>query len=161
MKRSQRLDLLPAYPLAGIPEAKRRLLAAGHDVIDLGAGEAIVPPPAEAVAELRVALDDPHMSRYGFQLGYVPFREAAVAYMERRFGVSFDPLEEILPLLGSKDGLAHLALAVTDPGDRVVVPEPGHAATSPSTDTRHPASSRFLERATSRSSFTPCRRASA
>lgn len=128
MKRSQRLDRLPAYPLAGIPEAKRRLLAEGHDVIDLGAGEAIMPPPAEAVAELRAALDDPHMSRYGFQLGYVPFREAVVAYMERRFGVSFDPLVEILPLLGSKDGLSHLALSVTDPGDVVVVPDPGYAA---------------------------------
>lgn len=128
MRPSQRLDRLPGYPLAGIPEAKRRLLAAGRDVIDLGAGESIAPPPREAVDELRAALDDPRMSHYGFQLGYVPFREAAAAYMARRFGVELDPLAEILPLIGSKDGLAHLALAVTDPGDLVVVPEPGYAA---------------------------------
>jgi len=127
-RRSLRLDRLPGYPLAGIPEAKRRLLAAGRDVIDLGAGESIAPPPPEAVDELRAALDDPRMSHYGFQLGYVPFREAAAAYMARRFGVELDPLAEILPLIGSKDGLAHLALAVTDPGDLVVVPEPGYAA---------------------------------
>jgi len=128
MKRSGRLDHLAGYPLAGIPEAKRRLLAAGRDVIDLGAGESIVPPPPEAVEELRASLDDPRMSRYGFQLGHVPFREAAAAYMARRFGVEVDPLTELLPLIGSKDGLAHLALAVTDPHDVVVVPEPGYAA---------------------------------
>lgn len=128
MTRSRRLERLPAYPLAGIPEAKRRLLAQGRDVIDLGAGESISLPPPEAVRALREGLDDPRMSHYGFQLGHVPFREAAAAYMARRFDVVLDPLAEILPVIGSKDGLAHLALAVTDPGDVVVVPEPGYAA---------------------------------
>ena len=128
MTRSRRLERLPGYPLAGIPEAKRRLLAHGRDVIDLGAGESISPPPPEAVRALREALDDPRMSHYGFQLGHVPFREAAAAYMARRFGVGLDPLAEILPVIGSKDGLAHVALAVTNPGNVVVVPEPGYAA---------------------------------
>lgn len=125
LRASQRLERLPPYPLSELGRIKRRLLAEGREVIDLGAGESIAPPPAVAVEALRAALDDPAMSRYGFQLGYVPFREAAAAYMERRFGVRLDPMTEVLPVIGSKDGLGTLALAVTDPGDVVIVPDPG------------------------------------
>lgn len=125
MRVSRRLEKLPPYPLSELARLKRKLRAEGREVFDLGAGESIAPPPAVAVAALREALDDPALSRYGFQLGYVPFREAAAAYMERRFGVGVDPMDELLPVIGSKDGLGHLALTVTDPGDVVVVPDPG------------------------------------
>ncbi len=107
---------------------KRKLVAQGVDVIDLGAGDADFPPPAVAVETLAQALRDPRMSRYGFQQGYQPFREAIVNYMKRRFGVTLDPNTEILPLIGSKEGLAHLPFAVMDPGDVAVVPEPGYPA---------------------------------
>jgi len=123
---SQRIGKFPGYPLAEIPRRKRELLAAGVDVIDLGAGDADVPPPPVAVRALTEALKDPAMSRYGFQLGLPAFREAVVRYHKRRFGTAFDPMAEVLPLLGSKEGLAHLALATCEPGDICLVPEPGY-----------------------------------
>ena len=123
---SKRIGKFPGYPLAEIPRRKRELLAAGVDVIDLGAGDADVPPPAVAVRALTEALKDPAMSRYGFQLGLPAFREAVVRYHQRRFGTSLDPMAEVLPLLGSKEGLAHLALATCEPGDICLVPEPGY-----------------------------------
>ncbi len=126
-KFSQRLAQLPSYPMAELPAIKRRLLQQGVDVIDLGAGDADFAPPAVAIEALQRAVQDPAMSRYAFQLGHVPFREAAAAYLKRRFGFSIDPLKELHPLLGSKEGLAHLAMVVLEPGDAGVVPEPGYA----------------------------------
>jgi LL-diaminopimelate aminotransferase len=125
-KLSKRLAKYPAYPLAEIPRRKRELLQAGVDVIDLGAGDADVPPPQVAVDALVEALRDPAMSRYGFQLGLPAFREAVVRYHQRRFGTAFDAMAEVLPLIGSKEGLAHFALAACEPGDICVVPEPGY-----------------------------------
>lgn len=128
MRRSAAARELPAYAVGRIAAVKRRLLAEGRDVIDLGAGDADLPPPVVAVEALAEAARDPTMSRYPFQVGLVAFREAAARYMERRFGVSLDPMAEILPLIGSKEGLAHLPLAVCNPGDVCVVPEPGYPA---------------------------------
>ncbi len=124
---SKRLSALHTYPMAEIPAVKRRLMAQGVDVIDVGAGDADFPPPAAAVEALAKAAGDPAMSRYAFQLGLPAFREAAAAYMKRRFGVAVDPFTELQPLLGSKEGIAHLAMAVLDPGDVAIVPEPGYA----------------------------------
>jgi LL-diaminopimelate aminotransferase len=125
-KLSKRLSALPSYPMAEIPAVKRRLIQQGVDVIDVGAGDADFPPPAVAVEALARAARDPAMSRYAFQLGLPAFREAAAAYMQRRFGVRFDPFTELHPLLGSKEGIAHLAMAVLDPGDVAIVPDPGY-----------------------------------
>ena len=124
---SKRLSALPSYPMAEIPAIKRRLVAQGVDVIDLGAGDADFPPPELAVETLARAVRDPAMSRYPFQLGLPAFREAAAAYMQRRFGARFDPFTEVHPLIGSKEGIAHLATALVDRGDVAIVPEPGYA----------------------------------
>jgi LL-diaminopimelate aminotransferase len=123
---SARLHSLPEYPLARIPVRKRELLARGVDVIDLGAGDADLPPNPAAVEALRQAVGRPEMSRYGFALGLPEFRHAIARWMERRFGVSFDPLTETVPLIGSKEGIAHLALAYLEPGDTAIMPEPGY-----------------------------------
>jgi LL-diaminopimelate aminotransferase len=128
IRTSQRLGALPGYPLAEIPSIKRRLIASGMDVIDLGAGDNDTPPPAPVVEALRDALGDPAFSKYGFQQGLPAFRQAASEYMERRFGHRFDPAGELLPLIGSKEGLAHLPYAFVDPGDVVIFPEPGYQA---------------------------------
>jgi LL-diaminopimelate aminotransferase len=117
---------LPGYPLAKIPQRKRELIAKGVDLIDLGAGDDNIAPPPVAVEALAEALRDPAMSRYGFQLGLPAFRQAVSRYHRRRFGHEFDPMTEVLPLLGSKEGIAHFALATCDPGDVAVVPEPGY-----------------------------------
>jgi LL-diaminopimelate aminotransferase len=119
---------LPGYPLAEIPAIKRRLIESGMDVIDLGAGDNDTPPPAIAVGAMAEALADPAYSKYGFQQGLPAFRQAASRWVEQRFGKRFDPVTEILPLIGSKDGLAHLPFAVVNPGDVTIVPEPGYQA---------------------------------
>jgi LL-diaminopimelate aminotransferase len=116
----------PAYPLADVPEIKRELKAKGVDVIDLGAGDADLSPPPAVIAALRAAANEPAMGRYGFQLGYPPFREAVSAWMERRFGVRLDPYREVLPLVGSKEGIAHLAFCYVNSGDVTIVPDPGY-----------------------------------
>ncbi|MES1259565.1 MAG: aminotransferase class I/II-fold pyridoxal phosphate-dependent enzyme [Gemmatimonadota bacterium] len=125
---SDRVKQLPAYTMAGIPTIKRRLIAAGMDVIDLGAGDADGPPPAATVDALREALKVTAMHKYGFQQGLPAFREAAVRWVARRFGQTFDANTEMLPLIGSKEGLSHLASAVCNAGDVVIVPEPGYQA---------------------------------
>jgi LL-diaminopimelate aminotransferase len=120
------MERLPPYLLAAIPARKRELLARGVDVIDLGAGDADLAPPEAAVEALARAAREPALHRYGFGLGHVPYREAIVRWMDRRFGLRFDPLREIVPLIGSKEGIAHLALGYLEEGDVAIVPEPGY-----------------------------------
>src|SRR2546430_9137850 len=127
MTFSRRVGRLPTYPMAELPAIKRRLIEQGVDVIDVGAGDADFPAPDVAVQAVTRALQDPAMSRYAFQLGLPAFREAAAAYMRRRFGVSVDPFKELHPLLGSKEGIAHLGTALLNPGDVAIVPVPGYA----------------------------------
>jgi LL-diaminopimelate aminotransferase len=125
---SQRLQSLPGYPLAEIPTLKRRLVEAGVDVIDLGAGDNDTPPPVAAIEAMTAALQNPALSKYGFQQGLPEFRQAASRWIERRFGIRFDPAAQTLPLIGSKEGLSHLPLTVINPGDVAIVPEPGYQA---------------------------------
>jgi LL-diaminopimelate aminotransferase len=123
-----RFHTLPEYPLATIPQKKRDLIARGVDVIDLGAGDADLAPPLKAIDALAKAAHQPAMHRYGFGLGLVPFREAIAAWMQKRFGLSVDPLTELVPLIGSKEGISHLALAYLEPGRVAIIPEPGYTA---------------------------------
>ena len=127
-KHSARFDSLPVYMLATIPQKKRDLIARGVDVIDLGAGDADLAPPPRVVTALAEAAKNPAMSRYGFGLGLPAFREAASAWMDKRFGQKFDPLTELVPLIGSKEGISHLALAYLEPGDAAIIPDPGYLA---------------------------------
>jgi LL-diaminopimelate aminotransferase len=124
--RAARFATLPEYPLATIPQKKRELAARGVDVIDLGAGDADLSPPAAVLARMREAVLEPALSRYGFGLGHVPYRQAVSAWMERRFGTHFDPMTEVVPLLGSKEGISHLAFAYLEPGAVAIIPEPGY-----------------------------------
>jgi LL-diaminopimelate aminotransferase len=123
-----RFRTLPEYPLATIPQRKRELIARGMDVIDLGAGDADLAPPPKALDELTAAARVPSMSRYAFGLGLVAYREAISAWMSKRFGVQFNPMTEIVPLLGSKEGISHLAFAYLEPGRIAIIPEPGYNA---------------------------------
>lgn len=123
---SQRFKDLPPYPLAGIPETRRRLEAEGVDIIDLSAGDADLSPPPSAAEALTVSVQDPKTSRYPFNLGLAEFRSEVSAWMGRRFGVEIDPGREVLPLIGSKDGIAHLPFAFIDPGDAALIPDPGY-----------------------------------
>jgi LL-diaminopimelate aminotransferase len=121
-----RFATLPEYPLAKIPQKKRALIERGVDVIDLGAGDADLAPPPAALERMARAIHEPALSRYGFGMGLVAYREAVSAWMQTRFGVHFDPMTEIVPLLGSKEGISHLALAYMEPGAVGIIPEPGY-----------------------------------
>ena len=123
---TDRLLSLPEYPLAKIPEQKRELIARGVDVIDLGAGDADLSPPPAVLERISEAVRIPAMSRYGFALGLVEYREAIARFMKRRFGQEFHPIKEIVPLIGSKEGISHIAFAYLTKGDYSIVPEPGY-----------------------------------
>jgi len=125
---AKRFATLPDYPLATIPQRKRELLERGVDVIDLGAGDADIAPPAAALERMQQAVVEPPMSRYGFGMGYLPYREAVSAFMQRRFGVACNPMTEVVPLVGSKEGISHLAFAYMEPGSVGIIPEPGYNA---------------------------------
>ncbi|HXS25394.1 MAG TPA: aminotransferase class I/II-fold pyridoxal phosphate-dependent enzyme, partial [Gemmatimonadales bacterium] len=128
IKLSERIEKLPGYPMAELPAIKRRLLEQGVDVIDVGPGDNDAPPPDVTLEAMNLAIRTPALSRYGFQHGLPEFRQAAARWVERRFGLRFDPTSELLPLIGSKEGLAHVVFTVADPGDVAIVPEPGYQA---------------------------------
>lgn len=125
---SDRFRNLPPYPLGDVPALKRELRARGVDLIDLGVGDADLPPPPAAVEALQAAAIDPANSRYSFQLGLVAYREEISRFMRLRFGVSVDPFAELLPLLGSKEGIFHLPFALLNAGDVAIIPDPGYQA---------------------------------
>jgi LL-diaminopimelate aminotransferase len=128
IQQSKRAHDLPGYPLAEIPGIKRRLLDEGVDVIDMGAGDSDYPPPQPVIDALKDALGELRYHKYGFQQGLPEFRKACSAFVEQRFGQRFDPMTETLPLIGSKEGLTHMPFGVCNPGDVVLVPEPGYQA---------------------------------
>ena len=122
-----RLEGLPPYPLADVPDIKARLLGEGRTVIDLGVGDPGLPVPEVAVETLREAVGNPALSKYGFQRGLPEYRQAISGWLSRRFGADVDPDLEVLPVIGSKEAIALTAFAVLDPGDSVLIPDPGYA----------------------------------
>lgn len=124
--RSDRLDRLGSAIFAEVAEWKAEALRQGTDVIALDIGSPDRPPSPEIMEALSKAALRPELYRYPGTQGSAKFRETAAAWFERRFGVSLDPRGELLSLMGTQDGLAHLALAVTNPGDCVLLPDPGY-----------------------------------
>jgi len=125
--RAQRLDKIPPYLFGEIAALKRKALAEGKDLIDMGIGDPDQPTPESIVDALCEAAHDPETHRYDeTSAGWVPFLEAAAAFCGKRFGITIDPATEALLLIGSKEGLAHLAWAYMDPGDISLVPDPAY-----------------------------------
>ena len=124
--RADRLSELPPYLFVEIDRRKRAALAAGRDVIDLGIGDPDAPTPAFIIEALKEGVKDPANHRYSLGGGQPEFRRAAADFIARRFDVQLDPDTEVLALLGSKEGIGHLPLAVVNPGDVVLVPQPGY-----------------------------------
>jgi LL-diaminopimelate aminotransferase len=126
MRFAERIRNLPPYLFAELDrkvEAKRRL---GADVISLGIGDPDLPTPRHVVEALQEAAEDPTTHQYPSYYGLPAFRKAIADFYQRRFGVGLDPATEVLPLIGSKEGLAHICLATIDPGDEALVPDPGY-----------------------------------
>lgn len=124
VEMAERLNRLPPYLFVELDRLKRQAIAEGQDVIDLGVGDPDLPTPPIICERLKQAVDDPANHRYSFTEGLRELREAIARWYQRRFGVALDPQTEVLPLLGSKEGIAHLPLALANPGDVVLVPDP-------------------------------------
>lgn len=120
----ERLKKLPPYLFVEVDRRKRELRAKGKDVIDLGVGDPDLPTPDFVVEALHEAARDPKNHRYALDAGLPELRETFARWFLARFGVKLDPFEEILPLLGSKEGIAHLPLAVLNPGEVALIPDP-------------------------------------
>jgi LL-diaminopimelate aminotransferase len=123
---AQRLGRIPPYLFAEIDRKVQEKKKAGIDVISLGIGDPDLPTPARIVSVLQEAAADPANHRYPSYYGLTELREAIAGWYRSRFDVSLDPAAEILPTLGSKDGISHAPLALVDPGDVVLAPDPGY-----------------------------------
>ena len=121
-----RIRRLPPYVFAEVNAAKAKARAAAEDIIDLGMGNPDSPTPPHIVAKLVETVQDPRSHRYSTSKGIPGLRRAQAAYYERRFGVKLDPETEVIATLGSKEGLANLAAAITSPGDTILVPNPSY-----------------------------------
>jgi LL-diaminopimelate aminotransferase len=124
---SKRLGLIPPYLFAEIARVKREAIEKGADIIDLGIGDPDLPTPIEVRNALARAVENPATHRYDeTPLGWYSFLDAAAEFYNREFGVQVDSRSEVIQLIGSKEGLAHLAWAYCDPGDVVITPNPGY-----------------------------------
>jgi LL-diaminopimelate aminotransferase len=128
IRRAARLDGLAPYVFGEIGRRVAALRAAGVDIVDLAMSDPDVGPVPGAVEALQRALDEPGFHRYPSLTGDVALRQAVARWYARRFGVRLDPDREVLITVGSKEALVHLALAFVDPGQVVLVPDPGYAA---------------------------------
>lgn len=126
MQVSSRLSRFGSAIFFELNELKRHLVAEGKDVIDLGIGSPDLPPPSHVMETLQRAAADPKVYGYPTSEGSPYFREAVSSWYKNRFGVHLDSDSECMALMGSQDGLSHLALALVDPGDYVLVPDPGY-----------------------------------
>jgi LL-diaminopimelate aminotransferase len=125
---AQRVSALPAYVFARLDELKARAREQGLDLIDLGMGNPDGPAPQPVIEAAIAALQNPANHGYPPFEGTASFRRAIANWYRRRYYVELDPDSEALPLLGSKEGLTHLALAYVNPGDLVLVPSPAYPA---------------------------------
>jgi LL-diaminopimelate aminotransferase len=126
MKLARRVESLPPYLFAEISKKIAAKRAQGHDIITFGIGDPDIPTPEHIVRALHRAADDPANHRYPESEGLPELRQSIADWYDRRFEVKFDPGTETLPLIGSKEGIAHIALCLLDPGDVALVPDPGY-----------------------------------
>jgi LL-diaminopimelate aminotransferase len=126
MKFADRIEKLPPYLFAQISKKVAAKKAEGVDVISFGIGDPDLPTPAHIIAALGEAARDGANHRYPETEGLPEFRQAVADWYERRFAVSLDPAKEVISLIGSKEGIAHIALCFIDPGDVALVPDPAY-----------------------------------
>ncbi len=123
---AERIRTLPPYLFAAIDQMKREALQKGADLIDLSIGDPDIPTPKHIVEAMKKAVEKPEHHRYPSYEGMLSYREAVARWYKRRFNVELNPENEVLSLIGSKEGIGHIPLAFIDPGDVVLVPSPGY-----------------------------------
>ncbi len=126
MRTARRIENLPPYPFVEVSRKIAEKRAQGKDVISLAVGDPDIPTPWHVIARLCQAAQDPQNHRYPESDGLPEFRRAIAQWYESRFGVTLDPDREVLPLIGAKEGIGHIALCFIDPGDVALVPDPAY-----------------------------------
>jgi len=126
IEKSERLKRLPPYLFKEIDRQKEEVRAKGMDIVDLGVGDPDLPTPPHIIDALKVAAADPANHQYPSYSGMDDFNRAAAAWYKGRFDVDLDPGREVVTLIGSKEGIAHLPLAFINPGDVALVASPGY-----------------------------------
>ena len=126
IERSERVRTLPPYLFKELDRKKEEVRSQGIDIIDLGVGDPDLPTPEHIIDALKRAAEDPANHRYPSYTGMFDFNEQVALWYKRRFGVTLDAGQEVVTLIGSKEGIAHLPLAFINPGDTALVPDPAY-----------------------------------
>src|SRR5215211_4596205 len=126
MEEFHRIRRLPPYVFEQVNRVKAAARNAGADIIDLGMGNPDLPAPAHVIEKLKDTIGKPRTDRYSASKGIAGLRRAQAAYYERRFGVRLNPESQVVTTLGSKEGFANVAQAITAPGDVILVPNPSY-----------------------------------
>ena len=126
MKKTNRISNIPKYLFAEIDKKKAQAIANGADIIDLSIGDPDLPTPKYIIDSMKKALDNPANHNYPPYEGTREFRNAVSAWYKKRFNVDLDPETEVMSLIGSKEGIAHILFALLDPGDISLIPDPSY-----------------------------------
>ncbi|MBI4303615.1 MAG: LL-diaminopimelate aminotransferase, partial [Chloroflexi bacterium] len=126
MRMARRIENLPPYLFVEITKKIAEKRAKGEDVVSFGIGDPDIPTPPHILERLIAAARDPVNHRYPESDGLAELRQAVASWYKQRFGVTLDPDKEVAPLIGAKEGIAHIALCFIDPGDTALVPDPGY-----------------------------------
>ena len=126
MRIAQRIEKVPPYLFAEIDKKKEAAIAKGVDIINLGIGDPDKPTPAHIIAQLKESASNPKTHDYPPYEGTKEFRTAVASWYLKRFGIKLDPTKEVISLIGSKEGIAHVFLAFVDPGDITLIPDPAY-----------------------------------
>ncbi|MDY0042911.1 MAG: LL-diaminopimelate aminotransferase [Desulforhabdus sp.] len=126
LEKAQRLKQLPPYLFQEIDRLKAELITKGVDVINLGVGDPDLPTPQHIIRKLQETAEDPANHQYPSYSGMNDFKVSIARWYRKRFGVELEPANEVLTLIGSKEGIAHLPLALINPGDLALVPTPAY-----------------------------------
>ena len=125
-KPASRIEIIPPYLFARIDKKKAEARSKGIDLIDFGIGDPDIPTPARIVERMKKAVEDPRNHRYPSYEGMFEFRKAVADWYLTRFGVSLNPDTEVVTLIGSKEGIAHIPWAYVEKGDVALIPSPGY-----------------------------------
>ncbi|MDI6756571.1 MAG: LL-diaminopimelate aminotransferase [Endomicrobiia bacterium] len=123
---SEKLKLLPPYLFIEIDRRKKAAIERGADIISFGVGDPDMPTPRHIVEAGKLSIENPKNHQYPFGSGLMTFREAVSRWYRSRFGVNLNPANQVHSLIGSKEGIGHIHLAFVNPGDVVLIPEPGY-----------------------------------
>jgi LL-diaminopimelate aminotransferase len=126
MKIAQRIETIPPYLFAEIDKKKEEAIKRGVDIINMGIGDPDQPTPNNIIKKLRESVQDPKTHDYPPYAGTAEFRQAVALWYKNRFRIDLDPDKEVMALIGSKEGIAHIFLAFIDPGDFSLIPDPGY-----------------------------------